>query len=150
MLLDAQNIFGTNQLLTAGGGTGDLVSTNVIDLTAPNNLYSLDDGWHITALLTVAATGGTSVTARLEGSVDNSTWTTLEVGPTRLLADLGTAGVPLAIFDTNSVVQQAASALPRYIRVVIARAGTFTAGQVSSFFGTETQVQHKIARNFVA
>lgn len=150
MLLDAQNIFGTNQLLTAGGGTGDLVSTNVIDLTAPNNLYSLDDGWHITALLTVAATGGTSVTARLEGSVDNATWTTLETGPTLLLAALGAAGTPLAIFDTNSVVSQAASALPRYIRVVIARVGVFTAGQVSSFFGTETQVQHKIARNFVA
>lgn len=160
MILDGNLQFtGIAGNMTAGTGTGQgtagmgddpmltaiTASNNVIDLGTARDLGVGDDSAiKLMAIVSVAGVGGTSMQIAVQGSVDNSSWTTMATGPAILTANL-TIGTRLFDIDLPRIAGPfpdrpgASQALPRYLRLAYTAAGTFTAGR---FFGFLTLDRH--------
>jgi hypothetical protein len=154
MILDGLlQLSGIAGIVTAGSGTGQgtagmgddpmltaiATSNNVVDLQNARDMGIGDDpALKILCQVSVAGVGGTSMTASVQGSVDNSTWVTLATGPTVVTANL-ILGTRLLDIDLPRLAGAlpdrpgATMGLPRYLRLGYAAAGTFTAGRVFSF-----------------
>lgn len=109
--------------------TATAVSTNVIDLGAKRDLGPTEP-LTVSTIVNTTFTGGTSLQVTLQGSPDNSTWTTLLSGGTVLLASL-IEGAQIANFDMASV-DPVGGAPYRYLRLDYIIVGTMTAGTVTS------------------
>lgn len=114
--------------------TGTQTSTNVVDLLNARDMGVGDDpSLKILATVTTTFTGGTNLQVNIQGSVDNSTYTTLVSGPVIVEANL-LQGVHLLDVDLPRVVGAfgdrvgASEALPRYLRLQYVSSGTHGAG----------------------
>lgn len=135
----ANGLQGVNQF--ASGATN--ASTNTLDLTAQRDLGdgSTGPGGDMTVvfMITTAFAGGTSVNFQLQGSTDNTTWTTyIETGA---IAVAGlTAGsrysLPMASVNPD------AGPAPRYLRTAYVNAGANTAGAVIAWLGQPTDMRY--------
>jgi hypothetical protein len=130
-------IIGINQF--ASGAT--TTSTNTIDMI---NNRDLGDGPGANSLaiqfqITTAYTGGTSVNFQVQGSTDNTTWTTYSETGAILVAGL-TVG---ALFSLPlPPVNPDTGALPRYLRTAYVNAGANTTGAVISWLGNRDYNQY--------
>ena len=119
--------------------TGTQQSTNVIDLANARDLGIGDDP-ALKLLIQIMATFtvGTSLQVQLQGSVDNSTYTTMWDSGAILEASL-VAGRYISNIDLPRVIlatptnPSAAQALPRYLRLQYVTVGTHSTG---ALFGT--------------
>lgn len=123
---------GANQF--ASGAT--TTSTNTIDLTNARDIGV--DGSGLTPLvieflITTAYAGGTSVNFQVQGSTDNTTWTTYAESGAIPIASL-TAGARVKLFMPT--VNPDGGPAPRYIRTAYVNAGANTAGAVIAWLGT--------------
>jgi hypothetical protein len=154
MILDGLLQFsGVAGIATVGSGTGQGTagmgddpmltaianSNNVVDLQNARDMGIGDDpALKILCQVSVAGVGGTSVTVSAQASVDNATWITLATGPTIVAANL-LVGTRLLDIDWPRIAGAlpdrpgATMALPRYLRLGYASAGTFTAGRMFGF-----------------
>lgn len=114
--------------------TGTQQSTNVIDLVNARDMGIGDDpSLELLVQVITTFTGGTSMNVSLQGSVDNSTYTTMWTSPTYLEADLlagrylSNITVPRIVLPTPNA-PSSAQALPRYLRLSWTSAGTHGAG----------------------
>lgn len=114
--------------------TGAQVSNNVIDLQNARDLGIGDDpAIKVLAVVTTAFTGGTSLQIAVQGSTDNSTFTTMATGPVVAeaaaipgthLCDIDLPRIAGALYDRPGATQ----ALPRYLRLQYTTVGTHGAG----------------------
>lgn len=123
---------GANQF--ASGAT--TTSTNTIDLLNARDIGA--DGSGLTPLVveflvTTAYAGGTSVNFQVQGSTDNSTWTTYCESGAIAIASLA-AGARVKLFMPT--VNPDGGAAPRYIRTAYVNVGANTAGAVIAWLGT--------------
>jgi hypothetical protein len=126
MILDRYNEFSDAQDIT--GSTGDIASTNVVDLNAEGDAYGHEMYLIIGVDTTCASSGGATVTPRLETSDDSSfsSATTLWTGEQKAYTDL-TAGTEVAALRVPSGCE-------RYLRVVYAiGTAALTAGKMNAF-----------------
>jgi hypothetical protein len=114
--------------------TGAQFSNNVIDLQNARDLGIGDDSAiEVLCVVTTAFTGGTSLAVSVQGSVDNSTFTTMITGPVVAEANL-IPGTNLANFTLPRIAGAlmdrpgATQALPRYLRLGYTTVGTHGAG----------------------
>ena len=114
--------------------TGAQTSNNVIDLQNARDLGIGDDpALKVLAVVTTAFTGGTSIQVSVQGSTDNSTFTTMASGPVLVEANL-VAGTHLCDIDLPRIAGAlydrpgASQALPRYLRLGYTTVGTHGAG----------------------
>lgn len=139
MLLDAQMVLSLNQAITVTA-----VSTNVYDAAVQRDLGNGDDPTlDILTIVTAALTGGTSILATLQGSVDNATFYTLTESAVVPVAAL-TVGARLLDQTVPRYLSGGPTAIlpqpiPRYYRMNYTVVGTFGAGTVSSFFVIDRQ-----------
>lgn len=135
MIIDGLLLFSSAQNITTGTTQA---STNVIDLLNARdmgigNLYPLKVACFVTTAFTSTDTG--LLTINLQGSTDNSTWTTYASSPAYSAADL-TAGAKLAPLDWP----HRQGALPRYLRLNYdVGALHFTPGAVTSMLVLDRQ-----------
>jgi hypothetical protein len=116
--------------------TGTQVSGNVIDM---GRAMDIGVGSHpemrILAVVTTAFTAGTSIQVNAQGSVDNTTFTTMVSGPVIIEANL-TIGTRLLDVDWPRIVGAtadrpgASQAMPRYLRLQYVTVGTHSAGGI--------------------
>jgi hypothetical protein len=108
-------IDGLLQFSSAQALTTTAVSTNVIDLLNPRDMgLGEDPTLDIVAQVVTTFTGGTSIQAVLQGSVDNSTFTDMVSGPVVTTANAA-QGAQLANFaDADVGSGSGAPALPAY------------------------------------
>lgn len=78
----------------------------------------------VNLVVTETATGGTSVVFKLQGSDDNSSYSDLAVTPSIALSALA-AGANFAIPIPDGYNK-------KYLKVAVAKSGTFTAGKVEA------------------
>jgi hypothetical protein len=139
MILDAALQF-TGSAGTPGSTdsptTGTQTSTNTIDLGVQEDLGIGDNSAVKLSCTVIAAfTGGTSLQVNIQGSADNSAWTTMAFGPVIAEAAL-TVGTHLCDLDlprpAGALVDKpgATQARPRYIRLQYVSAGTHGAGSL--------------------
>lgn len=135
MILDKLNMFGTDQAVTATAA-----STDVIDMGVAQDLGVGDDPalkviCQITETFTAA--GAATLVAAIQGSVDNSAWTTMAQTGTIAVADL-TVGRNILTIDLPSLI--AGQALPRYLRMNYTVAtGPMTAGKITAGLNLDRQ-----------
>lgn len=131
MIIDGELVFSSAQALTS---TGTTASTNVIDLTTARDLEPSDPPLEIyVAIDTVFTSGGAgTLQVLVQGSTDNSTWTTMAGSVAHAVADLTPVGRVLLAMSLPG--PSGAQANPRYIRLayVIATAA-MTAGAVDAY-----------------
>jgi hypothetical protein len=137
MIIDGLNQFsGTAGVAgsTDSPTTGAQFSNNVIDLQNARDLGVGDDpAIKVLAQVMTAFTGGTSLQVSVQGSVDNSTFTTMASGPVILEANL-IAGTHLCDLDLPRIAGAlpdrpgASQAMPRYLRLGYTTVGTHGAG----------------------
>lgn len=126
---------------------GTEAAPNVIDLGVNSGVPSSANGGgardmgvgdnpalKLSALVTTAFAGGTSLQLQLQGAPDNGsgapgTYTTMWTGPAVLLASL-VAGMQLANIDVPRPIP--GQALPRYLRLNYITVGTNTGGAVEA------------------
>ena len=116
--------------------TGAQNSGNVIDLQNARDLGIGDNpAIKIVAICMTTFTGGTSLQVTVQGSTDNSTFTTMASGPVIVEANL-IAGTHLCDIDLPRIAGAlmdrpgASQALPRYLRLGYTTVGTHGAGAV--------------------
>lgn len=131
--------------------TGTQTSTNVIDLGVVNGLPASiaggggggardigtgdDPALKLSALVTTAFAGGTSLQIALQGAIDNgsgapsATWTTMWQSQAITEATM-TAGTQLANIDVPRPAP--GQALPRFLRLQYVTVGTHTAGALEA------------------
>ena len=109
-------------------------SNNVIDLQNARDLgIGYDPALKVLAAVTVAFVGGTSLQVSVQGSVDNTTFTTMASGPVILEANL-IVGTHLCDIDLPRIAGAlyngpgATQAPPRYLRLGYTTVGTHTGG----------------------
>jgi hypothetical protein len=87
MILDGTLMFDNPSSLAIGAGTQ--ASANVIDLVNPRNLAVGTEALDILAQVTTTFTSGGAGTLAysVQGSIDNSAWTTMVTSPTYALAN---------------------------------------------------------------
>jgi len=148
LLQFANGLNGATTSFTDSPVTGTEVATNIIDLGVNSGVPSSANGGgardigtgddpslELSALVTTAFAGGTSLQLQLQGAVDNGsgapsgTWTTMWTSPAVVEASL-VAGMQLA----NIVVPRPAAgqALPRFLRLQYITVGTHTAGALTA------------------
>lgn len=127
---------------TAGMGDDPMLaaitnSNNTVDLLNARDMGIGDDpALKLLTVVSVAGAGGTSMQIAVQGSPDNATWTTMQTGPVIPLANL-LVGTYLFATDLARIVgpfpdRPGLQVLPRYLRLLYAAVGVFTAGR---FFG---------------
>ena len=129
MILDGALMFDNPSSLAIG--TGTQVSANTLDLVNFRNL-GIDTDLEVMVQVgtTFTGTAGGTLTYALQGSIDNSAWTTMLQSPTFGLTNL-TAGAQLGIAGFPDTVP--GQALPRYLRLLWTVAvQAFTAGTVTA------------------
>jgi hypothetical protein len=114
---------------SAAAITVTAVSTNVIDLGAKRDLGTTEP-LTVSSIVDTTFAGGTSLQVALQGSPDNTTWTTLVSGGVVPLASL-VEGAQIANFDL-ATVDPAGGPPPRYLRLDYIVVGTMTAGALTS------------------
>lgn len=142
MLIDNNLVFSNNQAITS---TAD--STNVLDALqgiteniGPNaSAFGIElgfgDGPAIPKLLCIVnvafvSAGGATLQIAWQGSTDSSSWTTYQETPTLSVANLGTIGNRVAMWDWPPRLVST-TALPRYFKLVYTVAtSTFSAGKL--------------------
>lgn len=127
MIIDGANLFDTAAALTA-----TRVSTNVIDLGIARDLGIGDNRLKLFAMLTSAllSGGASTLNVQIQGSTDNSTYTTMAETGAIAKAQL-IAGVRL--FDTSIPRPVPGQARPRYLQLRYEVAvSDFTAGAVTA------------------
>lgn len=124
MIRDINLSFDTGALLTATA-----VSTNTIDLGAKRDL-STTAPLTISTLVSATFVGGTSLQVTVQGSPDDTTWTTLESGAVVPIAGLieGAQIANIGIPASDPV----GFAPYRYLRLDYIVVGVMTAGAVTS------------------
>jgi hypothetical protein len=150
MFIDAFLVFDQGAYSATTGMTGvaqfasgaTTVSTNVLDMInnrdmgdAPSGPGELSVNFEVTA----AYSGGTSVNFQLQGSTDNTTWTTYAETGAVPIASLGVGA--LLSFGLPPVNPDA-GAIPRYYRTAYVNAGANTAGSVIAWLGARTYNQY--------
>lgn len=118
----------------ASGAT--TTSTNTIDLLNARDLGDGNDGMSglmLEFLITVAYVGGTSVNFQVQGSTDNTTWTTYAETGAIAIASL-TVGQRIKL--RMPPVNPDTGPNPRYLRAAYVNAGANTAGSVITWLGT--------------
>ena len=118
---DARLAFGEAAVATAT----ELPNVINLDKTTAGGLF-------VSAQVTEAGAGGTSLALEVKGSPDGTTYATIAASPAVPVAGLTngkcvTVGIPRE--DTS-----------RYLKVALAKTGTFTAGKVSAYIDTYTGV----------
>lgn len=128
MILDGALLFDSAHAITAATGTE--ASTNVIDLTNARDLGTMNwPALKILCQVIQAFAGGTSMTVALQGSTDNTTYTTM-VSQAAIATAALLAGVRILEIDMPRPV--AGQAIPRYLRLLYTTVGTFTLGTVTA------------------
>jgi hypothetical protein len=127
MILDGALMFDNPSTLAIAAGTQ--ASANTLDLV---NARDLGIGPELGIMAQVSTTftsgGAGTLSYAVQGSVDNSAWTTMMVSPTYALANL-VAGAQLGISGFPDLAP--GQALPRYIRLLwTVGTATMTAGAV--------------------
>lgn len=143
MRFDAELTFSDDQAVTATAA-----STNVIDLGIAREL-----GGGLTVLevlatvsTTFTAGGSATMTLAIQGSVDNSTWTTILTTGTMAVADL-TVGERLVTVKLPG--RELGKARNRYLRLNYTVAtGPMTAGTIMAGLGLGTEQFEDYPRNF--
>lgn len=129
MYTDAQNRPSNNQ---AVAGTGNLTSTDMVDLLTANRNIGRGVPMRAIATVTTALAGGTSIQAQFiqSANADGSSPDVLSSGPTVALADAvaGAELLDVPIPDTTK----------RYVGFRYVRTGTFTTGNVSAHLVANT------------
>lgn len=128
MILDGALLFDSAAAITAA--TGTQASTNVLDLLNARDM-GIGDNPALKILVQVmqAFAGGTSLIASLQGSTDNSTYTTMLTSPTVLTANMP---VGARLLEADVPRPAPGQALPRYLRMLYTTNGTFTLGTVTA------------------
>jgi hypothetical protein len=145
MIIDALLVFDMGAYVAGTGMIGinqfassaTTTSTNTIDLGNQRDIGDGSDsmGSNLTVVwqITTAFTGGTSVNFQVQGSTDNTTWTTYSETGAILVAAL-TVGSKFALrFPPVNPDQGPA---PRYLRTAYVNAGANTTGAVIAWLGT--------------
>ncbi len=130
-------LVGANQYASSATNT----STNILDMQQRRDLGGgLDGGFEVTAnfLITTAFSGGTSVNFQLQGSTDNTTWTTYSETGAIAVASLG-ANVSLNL--PVPAVNPDGGLIPRYYRTAYVNAGANTAGAVIAWLGPRSTLR---------
>ncbi len=128
MIIDGALLLDTAAAVTAA--TGTQASTNVIDLLNARDMGIGDDpSLKLLVQVSTAFAGGTSLIAALQGSTDNSTYTTMLVSPTVLTAAL-TVGA--RVLDADVPRPAPGQAMPRYLRMLYTTSGTFTLSGITA------------------
>lgn len=138
MILDgALQLTGTAGTVSADSPTtGTQQSTNVVDLLNARDMGIGDDpALKLLIQILTTFTGGTSLQVLFEGSVDNSTYTTMWSSPViveaALLAGRYIANIDLPrIVGATPLAPTALQALPRYYRLEYVTVGTHGAGGI--------------------
>lgn len=136
-------IDGNLLLDSAAAITASTNSTNVIDLANFRDL-GVDGGEYavpkVMCLVTTAfaTSNGGTLQVSVQGSTDNSTWTTYVSTPAYAVGTL-VAGARLADIDLPR--PPAGVAIPRYLRLAYTVANAFTAGAVTSALVMQRQDQ---------
>lgn len=125
MIRDANLNFDTNLAVTATA-----TSTNTIDLGVARDMGNTDN-LVVSTLVGTTFAGGTSLQVTVEGSPDNSTWTTLASGEVVPVASL-VQGAQIANLSGLPSVDPVDGAPVRYLRLNYVVVGTMTAGALSS------------------
>lgn len=133
MYVDSQEVFSTNQAVTA---IGDTVSTNIYDTGNAANIGAGEDAYlDVRVNQAVTSGGAATVTAVLQTSADNVTWIDAAAGPTRTVAQMNTAGASVGKIRLPAELR-------RYIRVVYRTAtAALTAGTFDAFIVKDEQIQ---------
>lgn len=124
MLIDAQLRFSDTQSLAGAAAT--TVSTNVIDLLAPNR--NISRGWYkrIVAFVGTAFTGGTNVQVQVISSATANMASPTVLASSPVVVDAtATAGYKLFDLPAPDITQ-------RYLAVQYVTTGTHTTGTVSA------------------
>jgi len=149
-LLQFSGTAGTN--VASGTGTdspttGAQFSNNVIDLGVGRDLGIGDDpAIKVTVACVTTFTGGTSLQISVQGSTDNSTFTTMASGPVIVEANL-IAGTHLCDIDLPRIAGAlpdrpgASQALPRYLRLGYTSVGTHGAGALYAYLNLDRHDQ---------
>jgi hypothetical protein len=129
----ANGMAGVNQF----GANTTNPSTNVIDLLNARDIGAggVNDSADLTVewLITTAFTGGTSVNFQIQGSTDNTTFTTYaETGAIAVASLTAASRFKLRMPTVNPDGGPA----PRYLRLAYVNAGTNTAGAVIAWLGS--------------
>jgi len=145
MILDKNLLFQTNTAITASAA-----STDVIDLGVLQDLGVGDDpAIEVYCLITetFTAAGAATLVTEIQGSVDNSAWTTMAATAAIGKASL-VAGVEICRWDLPSLV--AGQSPPRYLRMNFTVAtGPMTAGKVTAGLILDRQANRAYAPGIV-
>lgn len=132
MILDALYLFDTVAAITASAGTQ--ASTNVLDLSQQRDMGIGDNPALKLAVQVVTAFSTTNsgvLTVALQGSTNNSNWTTMLSSLAAITPGALTAGARL--FDVDMPRPVPGQAVPRYLRLLYTvGVGVFSAGSVTS------------------
>lgn len=135
-ILDGQLVFdasGTTITTTA-------TSTNVIDLTNPRDMGIGDNPalkLNITVGTAFTSTAAATLQIQVQGSTDNSNFTTMAESRAYAIADL-VAGSKLFPIDLPAV--GGVQAIPRYLRLnYVGGVATFTTGKLSAYLVLDRQ-----------
>jgi hypothetical protein len=143
MFIDSSLVFDQGAYSTTNGMTGvaafasagTTYSTNVLDMQQARDMGQSPEGpapLTVTIIITAAFTGGTSVNFQLQGSTDNTTYTTYAETGVILIALL-TANAKIKIPLPQRVPDS--GSVPRYYRLAYVNAGAMAAGSVISYLG---------------
>lgn len=147
MIYDGLTAFSTTQDLTVLTAGTLAPSTNVLDLSQAKDLGEADPLfiWGVMTTLPTSGTGGATLSASLQGSVDNATWVTIQTyGPTVLTA---LTGSDTFLFRSQIPIF---GALYRYLRMGYTASAVLTAGQITSAMSINVPRVPYYPRNFVA
>lgn len=126
MILDGALMFDNPSSLAIAAGTQ--ASANTLDLLNARDLSESEIKIMAQVSTTFASAGAATLSFAVQGSVDNSAWTTMMVSPTYALANL-VAGAQLGVSGLPNIAP--GQALPRYLRLLwTVGTATMTAGAV--------------------
>ncbi len=139
MILDGQNVFSNLAVGDSPTAVADNASANVIDQALPGSLFTQGGGAYVGMWLEVlvqtagVSGGGGTITAVLQDSPDNITWTDRQVGASTAAAS--------AVVGSKLLKVRLKESLARYVRVIY-RIGTavFTAGTYIAYLTPDTDV----------
>lgn len=131
MILDGMLLFDTGHQISASAGTE--ASTNVIDLTAFRDMGIGSPPLRILVqpVTSFTTTNSAVLTAALQGSTDNSTYTTMIQSQAALTP--GNLTVGKRILDADVPRPAPGQALPRYLRMLYTvGVGIFSVGNITA------------------